>query len=151
MRSYGTQSSMMMLSAWISFFLFYLFSMASMFLRSSRSCQVLSSSLPENRRWCPVTHSAPLRGARKATLSTTSSTLAVLMCSENSISLHYTHPPSRKNAVGFTKVPQTPFQLRTFRCKPSVSTVTKWWLNRFLSNNSETSWSGESIRYRKLN
>lgn len=100
------------LTHFIDFFLliiFYLFSMASMFLRSSRSCQVLSSSLSENRRWCPVTHSAPLRGPREATLSTTSSTLAVLICSENSISVHHKYRPSRRKALAFTNVPLTPF------------------------------------------
>lgn len=93
----------------VLFIYFYLFSMASMFLRSSRSCQVLASSLSENRRWCPVTHSVPLRGGRDVTLSTTSITLAVLMCSENSISVHNKHQPSRKSAICLTKSPQTPF------------------------------------------
>lgn len=91
----------------------YLFSMASMFLRSSRSCQVLSSSLSENRRWCPVTHSAPDRGAREATLSTTSSTLAVLICSENSISVHHKHVWRRQVSPKYHKTPLRP---NAFRC-----------------------------------
>lgn len=83
----------------------HLFSMASMFLRSSRSCLELSSSLSENSRWWPVTHSVPLLGGRWRSRSTTSSTLAVLMCSENSMELLWpprqSCPPRRNHFLAF--------------------------------------------------
>lgn len=64
----------------------HLFSMASMFLSSSKTCRELPSSLSEKSRWWPVIHRVPLLGGCRGCRSTTSSTLAVLICSENSIS-----------------------------------------------------------------
>lgn len=72
----------------------HLFSMASMFLRSRRTCRELPSSLSEKSRWWPVMHRVPLLGGCSGCWSTTSATLAVLMCSENSIS---SPPPLRQN------------------------------------------------------
>lgn len=79
----------------------YLFSMASMFLRSTNTCRELSPSLSEKRRWWPVTHRVPLVGGWNGCRRTTSSTFAVLMCSENSITI-CAKPKSRGTAV--TKV-----------------------------------------------
>lgn len=69
----------------------HLFSIASMFLSSKRSCHELSPLLSEKSRWWPVTHSVPFIGAWNGCFSTTSSTFAVLICSENSIDFsdHY--------------------------------------------------------------
>lgn len=79
----------------------HLFSMASMFLRSSRTCRELPSSLSEKSRWWPVMHRVPLLGGCSGCRSTTSATLAVLMCSENSISSprhrHNTPPLKKRN------------------------------------------------------
>lgn len=63
----------------------YLFSMASMFLRSNKTSRELSPSLLEKSRWWPVTHNVPCIGGWNGRLRTTSSTFAVFMCSENSI------------------------------------------------------------------
>lgn len=63
----------------------YLFSMASMFLRSNKTSRELSPSLLEKSRWWPVTHNVPCVGGWNGRLRTTSSTFAVFMCSENSI------------------------------------------------------------------
>lgn len=81
--------------------------MASMFLRSSRSSLEESSSLSEKSRWCPVMHRVPLTGGWSGCRSTTSSTLAFLMCSENSISL--SSRSKRKNTPTFREsVPYRP-------------------------------------------
>lgn len=82
---------------YISVLLPHLFSMASMFLRSSRTCRELPSSLSEKSRWWPVMHRVPLLGGCSGCRSTTSATLAVLMCSENSISSpRHRHKPPLK-------------------------------------------------------
>ena len=59
--------------------------MASMFLSSSKTCRQLPSSLSEKSRWWPVMHRVPLLGGWSGCRSTTSSTLAVLICSDSSI------------------------------------------------------------------
>lgn len=68
--------------------------MASMFLRSNKTCRESLSSLSEKSRWWPVMHRVPLLGGCSGCRSTTSSTLAVLMCSANSISPPFKHPKS---------------------------------------------------------
>lgn len=79
----------------ISYCLSHLFSMASMFLRSSKTCRWVPSSLSEKSRWWPVMHRVPLLGGWSGCRSTTSSTLAVLMWSENSISPTSSSKPPR--------------------------------------------------------
>lgn len=94
-------------SSWWEQLSLYLFSMASMFLRRMRSCQEASSFLSENRRWWLVTHRVPLSAGWKGLLRVTSSTLAVLMCSDNSISQR---PPSGTSLAEFKELVGEPHE-----------------------------------------
>lgn len=78
--------------------------MASIFLRSSRSWLEESSSLSEKSRWCPVMHRVPRTGGRSGCRSSTSSTLAFLMCSENSISFL---SQSKRQSTPLVKAPHS--------------------------------------------